>query len=106
MKQDRLRHPPRVVKALAEAEMMKVAATHEAGSGMIMAQGSQNSLEDEWLTILFPTPLIVVFAVIGAGSRHRSFTVIPTTYWSNLSKLSQLKIGSRCSLSFSKKSGG
>ena len=71
-----------------------------------MAQGSQNSFKAEWLTILFPTPLILVFAVIGTGSRHRSFTVIPTTYWSSLSKLSQPKIGSRCSLSASKKGGG
>ena len=71
-----------------------------------MAQGGQNSFKDEWLTILFPTPLILVFAVIGAGSRQRSFTVIPTPYWLSLSKLSQPKIGSRCSLSASKKGGG
>ena len=33
----------KVAKAEAEAEVMKVAATHEAGWEKIMAQGSQNS---------------------------------------------------------------
>ena len=39
----------KVAKAEAEAEVMKVAATHEAGWEKIMAEGSRNSLKDEWL---------------------------------------------------------
>ena len=41
--------------------MLKVAATHEAGWEKIMAQGSQNSWKDEWLTILFSVPLVLAF---------------------------------------------
>ena len=51
----------KVAKAEAEAEVMKVAATHEAGWEKIMAQGSQNSWKDEWLTILFSVPLVLAF---------------------------------------------
>ena len=36
---------------------MKVAATHEAGWGKIMVQGSQQSFKDEWLVALFSIPL-------------------------------------------------
>ena len=49
----------KVAKAEAEAEVMKVAATHEAGWEKIMAQGSQQSLKDEWLVALFSIPLIL-----------------------------------------------
>jgi len=51
----------KVAKAEAEAEVMKVAATHEAGWEKIMAQGSQQSLKDEWLVALFSIPLILSF---------------------------------------------
>ena len=40
-------------KAEAEAEVMKVAATHEAGWEKIMAKSSDNSWKDEAWTILF-----------------------------------------------------
>ena len=40
-------------KAEAEAEVMKVAATHEAGWEKIMAQSSDNSWKDEAWTVLF-----------------------------------------------------
>ena len=43
----------KVAKAEAEAEVMKVAATHEAGWEKIMAQASDNSWKDEAWTILF-----------------------------------------------------
>jgi len=42
-----------LAKAEAEAEVMKVAATHEAGWEKIMAQGSQDSWKDEAWTVLF-----------------------------------------------------
>ena len=51
----------KVARAEAEAEVMRVAATHEAGWEKIMAQGSQNSWKDEWLTILFSVPLVLAF---------------------------------------------
>jgi len=51
----------KVAKAEAEAEVMKVAATHEAGWEKIMAQGSVHSWKDEWLVILFSIPLILSF---------------------------------------------
>ena len=37
--------------------MLKVNATHEAGWGKIMVQGSQQSFKDEWLVALFSIPL-------------------------------------------------
>lgn len=46
-------------KAEAEAEVMKVAATHEAGWEKIMAQASDNSWKDEAWTVLF----IVIIAM-------------------------------------------
>ena len=51
----------KVAKAAAEAEVMKVAATHEAGWEKIMAQGTVHSLKDEWLVLLFSIPLILAF---------------------------------------------
>jgi hypothetical protein len=51
----------KVAKAQAEAEVMRVAATHEAGWEKIMAEGSVHSLKDEYLVILFSIPLILAF---------------------------------------------
>lgn len=51
----------KVAKAQAEAEVMRVAATHEAGWEKIMAHGSVHSLKDEYLVILFSIPLILAF---------------------------------------------
>jgi len=51
----------KVAKAEAEAEVMKVAATHEAGWEKIIAQGIVHSLKDEWLVLLFSIPLILAF---------------------------------------------
>ena len=63
-------------KAEAEAEVMKVAATHEAGWEKIMAQASDNSWKDEAWTILFiiiinfknsfftfAVPLLIIFSI-------------------------------------------
>ena len=52
----------KVAKAEAEAQIMLSAATSEAEWEKVMAQGSQNSWKDEWLTILFSIPLILAFA--------------------------------------------
>lgn len=43
----------KVAKAEAEAEVMKVAATHEANWEKIMAEASKDSWKDEAWTILF-----------------------------------------------------
>lgn len=51
----------KVAKANAEAQIMLSAATSEAEWEKVMAQGSQNSWKDEWLTILFSIPLILSF---------------------------------------------
>ena len=48
-------------KAEAEAEVMKVAATHEAGWEKIMAQASDNSWKDEAWTILFISIIAMCF---------------------------------------------
>ena len=50
-----------VAKSEAEAQIMLSRATSEADWEKIMAQGSQSSWKDEWLTILFSIPLILVF---------------------------------------------
>jgi hypothetical protein len=51
----------KVAEAEAQAKVMVSRATSEADWDKIMAQGSQNSWKDEWLTILFSIPLILVF---------------------------------------------
>ena len=51
----------KVAKAEAEAQIMLSRATSEADWEKVMAQGSQSSWKDEWLTILFSIPLILVF---------------------------------------------
>ena len=51
----------KVAKAEAEAQIMLSRATSEADWEKIMAQGSQSSWKDEWLTILFSIPLVLVF---------------------------------------------
>ena len=51
----------KVAKAEAEAQIMLSAATSEAEWDRIMAKASANSWKDEWLTILFSIPLVLVF---------------------------------------------
>lgn len=51
----------KVARAKAEAQIMVSAATSEAEWERVMAQGSQQSWKDEWLTILFSIPLILSF---------------------------------------------
>ena len=51
----------KVAKAQAEAVVMQKKATGEIDWDLEMAKGSSNSWKDEWLTILFSIPLILVF---------------------------------------------
>lgn len=69
----------RVAKSEAEAQIMLSRATSEADWEKIMAQGSQNSWKDEWLTILFSIPLILVFTGDwGRGVVANGFTALET----------------------------
>jgi hypothetical protein len=51
----------KVAKAEAQAQIMVSQATSESDWEKIMAEGSQESWKDEWLTILFSVPLILAF---------------------------------------------
>ena len=51
----------KVAKAKAEATIMERKATGELEWDLEMARGSQSSLKDEWLVILFSIPLILAF---------------------------------------------
>jgi hypothetical protein len=50
-----------IAKAEAEAEVMKVAATHEAGWEKVMAEASKDSWKDEAWTILFIAIIAMCF---------------------------------------------
>lgn len=51
----------KLTEAEAKAKIMLSKETSIADWERIMAQGSQNSWKDEWLTILFSLPLVLVF---------------------------------------------
>lgn len=69
----------KVAKAEAEAEVMKVAATHEASWEKIMAQGSQDSWKDEAWTVLFITIIGMCFIPQLQPYVDRGFQVLSTT---------------------------
>jgi len=66
-------------KAEAEAEVMKVAATHEAGWEKIMAQASQDSWKDEAWTVLFIVIIAMCFIPPLQPYVDRGFQVLETT---------------------------
>tara|TARA_R110000824_G_scaffold171998_3_gene349716 strand:+ start:464 stop:841 length:378 start_codon:yes stop_codon:yes gene_type:complete len=69
----------KVAKAKAEAEVMKVAATHEAGWEKIMAQGSQDSWKDEAWTVLFIVIIAMCFIPPLQPYVERGFAALDTT---------------------------
>ena len=69
----------KVAKAEAEAEVMKVAATHEAGWEKIMAEASKDSWKDEALTILFIAIIAMCFIPPLQPYVDRGFEVLSTT---------------------------
>ena len=85
----------KVARAEAEAEVMKVAATHEAGWEKIMAEASRDSWKDEAWTILFIAiiaasfipwcrPYIARFSGIGdsAGLVHLRYVCVNSSiFW-------------------------
>ena len=92
----------KVAKAEAEAEVMKVAATHEAGWEKIMAQGSQNSWKDEWLTLLFSIPLVLSFC----GEWGRGIVADGFTALAGMPQWYQIALGAIVSASFATRSAG
>jgi hypothetical protein len=69
----------KVAKAEAEAEVMKVAATHEAGWEKIMAEASKDSWKDEAWTILFIAIIAMCFIPPLQQYVNRGFEVLSTT---------------------------
>lgn len=69
----------RVARAEAEAEVMKVAATHEASWEKIMAQGSQDSWKDEAWTVCFIAIITMCFIPHTQPYVTRGFEVLATT---------------------------
>ena len=69
----------KVAKAEAEAEVMKVAATHEAGWEKIMAEASKDSWKDEAWTILFIAIIAMSFIPPLQPNDDRGFEVLSTT---------------------------
>ena len=69
----------KVAKAEAEAEVMKVAATHEAGWEKIMAEASRDSWKDEAWTILFIAIVAMCFIPPLQPYVDRGFEVLSTT---------------------------
>ena len=51
----------KVARAKAEATIMEKKATGELDWDLEMAKGSKSSWKDEWLTIIFTVPMVVVF---------------------------------------------
>ena len=66
-------------KADAEAEVMKVAATHEAGWEKIMAQSSDNSWKDEAWTVLFIVIIAMCFIPMTQPYVERGFAALSAT---------------------------
>ena len=69
----------KVAKAEAEAEVMKVAATHEAGWEKIMAEASKDSWKDEAWTILFIVIIGMCFIPPLQPYVERGFAALETT---------------------------
>ena len=66
-------------KADAEAEVMKVAATHEAGWEKIMAQASDNSWKAEAWTVLFIVIIAMCFIPFTQPYVGRGFAALSAT---------------------------
>ena len=69
----------KVAKAEAEAEVMKVAATHEAGWEKVMAEASKDSWKDEAWTILFIVIIAMCFIPPLQPYVERGFAALETT---------------------------
>jgi hypothetical protein len=94
----------KLVEAEAKATIMKSAATSEADWEKIMAQGSQQSWKDEWLTILFSIQLILSFCgEWGRGVTEQGFgalEVMPDWYQYTLGVIVAASFGIRSATKF------
>lgn len=94
----------KLVEAEAKATIMKSAATSEADWERLMAQGSQNSWKDEWLTILFSIPLCLSF--MGEWGRtvtaegFKALEVMPDWYQYTLGVIVAASFGIRSATKF------
>jgi hypothetical protein len=92
------------VKAESEAAVMVSAATSTAEWEKLMAKGSQQSLKDEWLCLLFSIPLILSFC--GEWGRHAveqgfaALSTMPTWYSTTLGVIVASTFGVRSATKF------
>ena len=92
-----------VAKAEAEAEVYKQTALQEGNWEKIMAQGSQQSFKDEWLTILFSLPLILAFIPGAEGIVQNGFEqleMMPSWYQYSLGVIVAASFGVRSATKF------
>ena len=92
-----------VAKAEAEAEVYKQTSLQEGNWDKIMAEGSRQSLKDEWLTILFSVPLILAFIPGAEGiveSGFRQLEMMPTWYQYSLGVIVAASFGVRSATKF------
>jgi hypothetical protein len=92
-----------VAKAEAEAEVYKQTSLQEGNWDKIMAQGSQQSFKDEWLTILFSLPLILAFIPGAEGIVQNGFEqleMMPTWYQYSLGVIVAASFGVRSATKF------
>ena len=92
-----------VAKAEAEAEVYKQTSLQEGNWDKIMAEGSRQSLKDEWLTILFSVPLILAFITGAEGiveSGFRQLEMMPTWYQYSLGVIVAASFGVRSATKF------
>ena len=92
-----------IAKAEAEAEVYKQTSLQEGNWDKIMAQGSQQSFKDEWLTILFSLPLILAFIPGAEGIVQNGFEqleMMPTWYQYSLGVIVAASFGVRSATKF------
>jgi hypothetical protein len=97
----------RVSESEAKSKMLLTAASSEADWERVMAQGSQNSLKDEYLVLLFSIPLVLAFC----GDKGREITsngfealsVMPEWYQMTLGVIVASSFGFRAATKFFKK---
>ena len=94
-----------LVEAEAKATIMKSAATSEADWERLMAQGSQNSWKDEWITLLFSIPLILSFlpfqwARDAVTNGFASLEMMPERYQYSLGVIIAASFGIRSATKF------
>ena len=94
----------KVAKAEAQAQIMLSQATSEADWEKVMAEGSQDSWKDEWLTILFPVPLVLAFCgewgrdIVADG--FTAFNAMPDYYRYTLGAIVSASFGIRGATKF------